>query len=202
MKPKNQNKSPKNIANPFETVRGILQDTSSQIKDDVLKGIPESFIEQLLGLKREKVPKEIRQGETLYIGGEPQDEKRLKQIRMENEIHKRLKVEREQEKIRTQKQIEALSLEIKMLASSLKGLQEEVKAAEVNENTEYGTYHKNFLEKLISFVRSFREKIDDSIFWLKVFRERKRKKDFWARCKKEGTSFFLSPESYISRATA
>jgi hypothetical protein len=63
-----------------------------------------------------------------------------------------------------------------------------------------GVYHINFFEKLLSFMQSFRKKIDEASIWLGTQNKRAEKKNYWSMYKKKGASFLLAPDHYLQRS--
>lgn len=95
-------------------------------------------------------------------------------------------------------QIEAIRAELKMLATSLKSLGQEVQKAVSEVPVQPGIYHLNFMERLKSILKILREQIDDSRSWLALSTNRKKQKGYWGMFKKHGTSFGLSSERTIA----
>ena len=95
-------------------------------------------------------------------------------------------------------QIEAVRMELKGLAESLKNLHTEVEKTINEVPVEPGIYHVNFFARLRSFLKILREQIDDSRSWMAVSNTRKKKMGYWGMFKKHGTTFGLSSERSIA----
>jgi hypothetical protein len=63
-----------------------------------------------------------------------------------------------------------------------------------------GIYHVIFFEKILEFLKSFRQKIDQASVWLGSANKRAEKKNYWSMFKKKGSSFLLSPDHYSQRS--
>jgi hypothetical protein len=98
----------------------------------------------------------------------------------------------------TRQQIEVIRQELKELAKSLKGLNQDVQAAVSAEPVDPGVYHMNFYEQLRSFISILRQQIEDSRTWLAAFSARKKKMGYWGLYKKHGTTFGLSNERSLA----
>lgn len=95
-------------------------------------------------------------------------------------------------------QIEAVRMELKMLAATVKSYNREVEKAIEDVPSDAGIYHLNFLERLRSVLKILRQQIEDSRSWLALWSGRKQKKQFWGLYKKHGTRFGLSSERTAS----
>ena len=109
------------------------------------------------------------------------------------EIHPRAPyVAREEPHLK--EQIEAIRMELKAIAGSVKSLNSEMQRTIMEAPVDPGIYHKNFFERLRSILHLLREQIDDSRTWMSLYNGRKQKKGYWNSYKKHGTSFGLSNE--------
>jgi hypothetical protein len=101
--------------------------------------------------------------------------------------------------VETARQIEAVRVELKALAASLKGLHQEIQTSIEQQPVNPGIYHKNFYERLRSFLMILRVQIEDSRTWLATFNGRNKKKlGYWGMYKKHGTTFGLSSERSLA----
>jgi hypothetical protein len=96
--------------------------------------------------------------------------------------------------------LHALMQEVLALAKSTQSLGEKVEVAAMQAPANPGIYHIVFFEKLIEFLRSFREKIENASIWLATSNKRAEKKNYWAMYKKKGSSFLLAPDHYLQRS--
>lgn len=102
------------------------------------------------------------------------------------------------QEINLKQQIEAVRMELKGIADSLKNLHQDVQKT-INEiPVEPGVYHVNFFARLRSLLKILREQIDDSRTWLNLSTGRKKKMGYWGMLKKHGTTFGLSGERAIA----
>ena len=198
---------PKKIkhTNVLESLKDVGSSTTRSIKKDLFQEASKDFIQQLLGTRPRKVSGEISPGEAIefkdVFSGKHKENVRLKkQVALERKL-------REEEKTRTEKksnelkvQLHALIQEVQKLAASTENLAQETQIASMQAPVEPGVYHIIFFEKLLSFVQSFRKKIDDASVWLKASNGRAQKKNYWAKYKKHGSKFLLSPDHYLSRS--
>lgn len=97
-------------------------------------------------------------------------------------------------------QLEVLTNEVVSLAIQTQDLAQETRIAAIQAPVNPGIYHVLFFEKLISFIRSFRKKIEEASVWLQASNKRAQKKGWVANYKKGGAKYLLSSEHYLSRS--
>lgn len=98
-----------------------------------------------------------------------------------------------------QQQIKTLQEELTKLAQSVNNLRNEVKTAAIQTVVDPGTYHINFFEKLISFVKLLAKEAEDASTWVQMHNARgKKKSHYWGQVKKSGSKFLLSQERYMA----
>lgn len=95
-------------------------------------------------------------------------------------------------------QIEAIRVELKALAASIKNLSTDIQKTVTELPVDPGVYHKNFFERIRSILQLLREQVDDSRTWLSLHNGRKQKRGFWGMYKKHGTQFGLSNERTLA----
>lgn len=166
----------------------------------------EDFFKELIGLNTPvKRSGEIKAGESLQMSeafaGKVEENKKLKaQIVLERNLandEKRLS----QEKMQTlRNQLQAITIEITKLAASTGNLATETEIAMIEVPKNPGIYHIIFFEKILEFLQSFRQKIDQASVWLRSTNKRAEKKNYWSQYKKKGASFLLSPDHYLQRS--
>lgn len=107
--------------------------------------------------------------------------------------------EQQQTKVR----IQEIIIEIKRLTKSSKELAIQFKDVEKMEQmpANAGKYHTNFVEWVLSMIKSAREKVDNTLAWTTALKSKKSQKQYWALFKKHGTSFALSTERYAVTQT-
>lgn len=188
---------------PLEILREIGIETASGFKKD--------FEKQVLG-KDEKMPEkknfsgEIMPGEALeikevYTGKRENEEYYYKKTIMLKELREQDKITVEKRTNELRIQIKAIHEEIIKLAHVTPELSREVDIAAFQAPVEPSTYEMFFLERLFEFIKSFREKIEDSYVWLSTANRRAAKKNVWGQnLKKHGSKYLLSAEHYLQRS--
>lgn len=203
-KKKNQNSVTRQ--NVLESLKDLGTGTTSQATD-FLKNTSEDFIRELLGFGTTNVKRsgELNPGESVEMkdilsGKEKQIKSEEKQIKFEKTLlNEESRVTREKtQQLRVE--LQALMQEVQKVAESTQTLAEITHAATFSAPIEPGIYHINFFQNLLTFLRSFRQRIDLAATWLQGTNKRAEKKNFWAQYNKKGTSFLLNPESYSQRS--
>ncbi len=192
--------------NIIESLKDIGGDFSGQ-STDLLKNTSEDFLKELMGMTRPQVKRsgEMRPGESFemsrVISGKEEENKKLRaQISLERNLssdEKRLSQEKMQQ---LRVQLQAITVEIGKLAASTGNLATQTEIAMVEVPNSPGIYHVIFFEKVLEFLRSFRQKIDQASVWLGNANKRAEKKNYWSMYKKKGSSFLLSPDHYSQRS--
>ena len=170
-------------------------------------GVSNDFFNDLLGFKGspKKISAEIGAGESMDINesfsASFEENKKLKaQILLERNLSSDEKRLSEEKIGKLRVQLQALISEIAKLAFSNQELAQESKIAMMEVPVNPGIYHIVFFEKLISFMQSFRKKIEEAGIWLHSSNKRSEKKNYWSMYKKKGSSFLLSPDHYLQRS--
>lgn len=192
--------------NVLETLKDVGGDVTKSIKEDLFAPMGQDLADQLFGnLRPRKLSGEMAPGESLTMesmkSGKAQEEKKLRnQIALERGLKQQEKqlAERKSEELRLQ--LQAIMEEVKKLASSTQGLSQEIQIAAMQAPIEPGPYHLVFFEKLLSFIKSFRAKIENASTWLNATNTRANQKNYWAKYKKLGGKFLLSSEHYLTRS--
>lgn len=102
------------------------------------------------------------------------------------------------EEVGIKEKLEAVRMELKTLAASIKKFNSQVERAIEDIPVHPGIYHVNFLERLRGVIMALRQSIEDSGSWLALWTTRKQKRKYWGMYKKHGTSFGLSSERNVS----
>lgn len=202
---------PKNLRdlrrkNVLESLKDIGGSGVQSVKKDLFEKTSQEFLDQLLGRTREKkYSGEINPGESVELTevftGKLEENKKLKaQLSLERRLREEEKVLVEKKSNELRLQLHALMQEVFALAQTTQGLGEEVEIASMQAPVNPGVYHVMFFEKLLSFLKSFREKIEESSLWLHGSNKRAEKKNYWAMYKKKGSSFLLAPDHYLQRS--
>jgi len=174
---------------------------------DLGTGVSSDFIAELLGLQKsqKKVAGELSIGESLdmneALSGKIEENRKLKaQISLERNLAAD-EAQLSEEKIgKLRVHLQALIAEIAKLAVSNQEFAQESKIAMMEIPLNPGIYHISFFEKLISFMQSFRKKIEEAVVWLQASNKRSEKKNYWTMYKKKGSSFLLAPDHYLQRS--
>lgn len=190
----------------LESLKGVGNSVTNTLKKDLLQETSKSFFQDLLGTRpQKKVLGEIMPGETLefnkVFSEDYQETLKLKKsIALERKLREEEKVRTETKVNQLRLQLQALMREITELAKETQGLAEETKIAVMQAPVEPGIYHLIFFEKLLSFLKSFRRRVEEAKVWLNASNSRAQKKNYWTKYKKHGSKFLLSPDHYLTRS--
>ncbi|MBI3576885.1 hypothetical protein HY086_02525 [Candidatus Gottesmanbacteria bacterium] len=102
------------------------------------------------------------------------------------------------EEVGMKEKIDAVRVELKALAQSVKQLRSEITNQVDQTPIDPGIYHLNFFERLRGILKILRQQIEDSRSWLLLWTGRKKKMGYWGRYKKHGTQFGLSSERTVA----
>lgn len=191
--------------NVIESLKDLGGDLGNQ-GADLLKSTSEDFFKELTGLRKQvNRSGEMKAGESLemsaVLSGKEEENKKLKsQIFLERNLsadEKRISQEKMQE---LRYQLQAITVEITKLAASTGNLATQTEIAMIEVPNNPGVYHIIFFEKVLEFLQSFRQKIDQAATWLQSTNKRAEKKNYWNMYKKKGSSFLLSPDHYLQRS--
>ena len=200
---KSDKKTSKNFVdqNPIEAMRSIRDEVKASIADDLGKATVNDAWDQLLGVSVDR--KQAHNGGDLTPGQEltlsKVSERAHELTEMGHEfvreiVHSGENASAENTR-EVQVKIQEVLIEIKQLANSTKDLQAEVEVISVEQTTKSaGTYHVNFLEGMISWLRDIRMNVEDSLAWFGALRSKKKARQYGVLAKKHGTSFTLSNE--------
>ena len=143
---------------------------------------------------------ELRPNEAITVGREatPEVVVEVKPVVRTPEWMVESKIRADQ--IQVHQKLEAVRVELKALAASIKNLKAEIVSAVEQAPVAAGVYHFNFFEQLRSMLKILREQVEDSRSWLAMSKSRKAKKGYWGMVKKHGTSFGMSNERSIATA--
>jgi len=192
--------------NVLESLKDIGSGAASSIKSDLLERGSKDFLDQIFGNRQnKKYSGEISVGESLemdeVISGEYDEKKKLEgQLFLERQLRQEEKILVEKKGNELKLQLHAITQEVIALALSTQDLGDELEVASVQAPTNPGVYHVVFFEKLLSFIKAFRKKIENASVWLHASNNRAEKRSFWGRYKKHGSKFLLSPDHYLQRS--
>lgn len=184
----------------------------------IQKHSPANFLEALQTLGKEVVSDAqeqlgiggpLRPNESFSLNDIMAAEKRGEQA-AENKFTSRLYQVKEEDRIaalrreeQAQGQIKALQQEIQMLAKSLGDFGREAQIAALQAPVNPGIYHKSFFEQLRAFIKTLRQRVQDSRNWLATqnARGKKRQGAYWTNVQQSGTKYMLSGERYMVTTT-
>ena len=190
----------------LENLKDVGNNTSNVLKKDLAQGVSEEFINQLLGRRpAKKFSGEITPGESLefeevYSGRQEETVKLQKQVALERKLREEEKTRSEQKSNELKLQLQAVIQEVAALAENTQELAEEIQVATMQAPIEPGVYHLIFFERLLEFIKSFRQNIGQAKNWLHSSNKRVQKKNYWANYKKHGGKFLLAADHYVSRS--
>lgn len=190
----------------LENLKDVGGNTGKALKKDLVQGVSEEFINQLLGRKPEKkysgdiTPGESLEFEDVFSGRREQTMKLEKQLALERKLREEERVRSERKGNELKLQLKAIIEEVAVLAQNTQELAEEVQIATMQAPIEPGVYHLIFFEKLLEFIKSFRKNIGQAKNWLHGSNKRAQKKNYWASYKKHGGKFLLAADHYVSRS--
>lgn len=191
--------------NVIESLKDLTSSSATGVSD-MLKDTSEDFFSQLLGIqKAPQTSGELRPGQSVEMNPEArqkteENQKLRAQIQLERNLHADAKRLNDEKIGQLRVHLQALMSEVVKLSDATQGLAKETTIAALQAPANPGVYHIIFFEKLITFVQSFRKKIELASIWLSASNSRKEKKNYWSMYKKKGASFLLSGEHYSQRS--
>jgi hypothetical protein len=203
---KNKTKQQKNYQNTLESLKDIPNDTARSLKEDLVQKMPQDALNQIFGGPvRKSFSGEMTAGESLEIN-EVYSGKREKEEKLKTQLSYERHLRQEEQQLITKKsnelrmQLKVLMEEVITLSENTQELSEEVHIAAQQAPVEPGLYHVVFFEKLVKFIKSFRQRVKEANTWMHAANERASKKGYWAKYKKYGAKFLLSGEHYLTRS--
>jgi len=201
-KNKNKNIRHKSV---LESLKDIGGSTNKSLKKDLLSGASNEFVNQLFGRAPKKYSGDIEPGSNvemkdIYSGQYQENQKLKKQVHFERTLRQEEEKRNVEKSNELRVQLQALIQEVQALAQTTQGLAQETKVAAMQAPIEPGVYHLIFFEKLLEFLKSFRQQIEDASLWLNSTNKRAAKKNYWAKYKKHGSKFLLSADHYLTRS--
>lgn len=186
--------------NPIEAIRSIGSEIKNSVKEDLGKAAVNDAWQQLLGVEVQEKSShagDLEAGHEINLSEAKHEVHQLSEMGHEYAqeiVHagRRASAENSRE---VQVKIQEILIEIKQLANSTKDLQAQIEVISVEQTTSNaGTYHVNFLEQMVSFLRDLRMNVDDSLAWFSALRSKKAARQYGVLAKKHGASFTLSHE--------
>lgn len=187
---------------------GIGRGTLDSFKDEFLRQTPKDFVNQLFGFERPGISAsgELAPGQTIVIEKAVEEQKEENKI-LQASLFRERQLREEEQAFRGRKtqelklQLAAITEEVKQLAVTTSDLSEEVKTAASQTPVNPGVYHVVFFEKLLSFIQSFRKKIENASLWLQSQNQlAAKRRRFWGQVGLSGAKRLLSSEDYMVRS--
>jgi len=176
---------------------------------EVLKDLPrKNFLDQLMGRRPIARSGEIHPGESLEFksvitGEREKSEKLSRQITFERRLRAEEKQLVDSQTKKLQLQIQAIQTEVIKVVQKTPQLSQEIKIAALQVSSAPSKYQLFFLERMFTFIQSFRVNIENASLWLESANRRAAQKNRWgANYKKHGAKYLLSGEHYLSRSAA
>lgn len=191
--------------NVLESIKDIGSSTGQALKKDLFAQTSEQFLKEMFGGEKKSLSGDLTPGVSLEIadlfsGKVKENEKLRAQIKTERNLHEEEKNLIKEKSDQLKLQLHALMQEILALAKTTQNLGEQVEIASIQAPTNPGVYHIVFFEKVLEFLKSFRQKIENAGLWLAASNKRAEKKNYWSMYKKKGSSFLLAPDHYLQRS--
>lgn len=207
----NNNNKKKNSSNPYsqsilESFRELGGSTVDTLKKDLLSPLPGDFRDQIFGIPKRSFSGEIMPGENLEMkevvtGKREILEKEQKQVLQINTLQKEEQALVERRMGELKLQLKAIHDEIIKVVQVTNDLEQEVQIAALQSPVDPSQYELYFLQHLLSFIKSFREKAENARTWLAQQNKRASKKNVWGQnYQKMKGKYLLSKEHYLSRS--
>lgn len=195
--------------NPLESLSGLgrffLDGVKDQAIDQGLKKIPIDAARSILGESESNTPRsgDMKPGQEVNLNSVEKSEKpkgevlggidyRRETVQGSERIHNRELSEQD-------RKLQEIRSEIARLASSIQTISKEARAVSVEQAPQTsGKYHLNFMEWMLSVIRTARMKVEDSGAWLQVS---KKKNGYSQKAQNLGTKFTLSHERTVATQT-
>lgn len=181
----------------LESFRSIGSGSVSSLKNDLLKPGAKDIFDSLSPFTKPQDQNKAGSNENI-----PENywENKLRQQRRQFEIAKREeRVVFTRQERETQVQVKNLQNEIKNLATATGTLAKEVQIAAMQEEVSPGTYHTNFLLRLLAIVKALKSQVQESSTWLASFNKKtKKQKNYWNQFEKSGSSFSLHHDRAVA----
>ncbi len=146
----------------LESLRGIGSNTLSSAKNDLLRPGIKDIFDSLSPFPSPQNNQQIDQREKPALEDNFWKEGRYQQKRQLEIVKKEEKVVFTRQERETQAQVQNLQAEIKKLAVATGELAKEVQVATMQEEINPGTYHLNFLQRLLLIVKSLNVQVRES----------------------------------------
>lgn len=178
----------------IEALRQMGSDVSDNFTNDFLGKIPQDIFTQS-GLKPTN-QFDFPSPENSYRQENENFLQRFRKVEKQRHQEKLVFTAKERE---TKAQVTTLIGEVKKLSEAVGNLDQSIKTVVMQEPVDPGVYHLGFFEKLIAFLRSLTQKVEDATAWATAASGKAKKRSYyWGQVKKSGAKFLLSQERYMS----
>ena len=192
--------------NILESFRDIGSSATNSLKKDLLSPLPNEVRNQIFGLPKRTFSGEIMPGENLEMR-DVVTGKREVQEKEQRQTYK-ISILESEEKALVEHRMGELKLELRAIHEEIisvvrvtNDLEQEVQIAALQGPGDPSQYEMFFLEHILNFIKSFREKAEHARTWLMQQNKRASKKNVWGQnySKMKG-KYLLSKEHYLSRS--
>ena len=209
-KSKKSDKGGVRTQNVIESLKDISSNTAQTAKNDLLKGIPEDLLRQIMGrgMSPKKISGELRPGESMemdkaYTGEHEKAQKINRETIALNRLRQEEMTVSERTSSHLRVQLKALQEELIKLVGSTQKLAKETQVAAMIAPVEESEYSIGYITHIIEFIKSFRKKMNSSSSCLHSSNTRAQKKNFWSQYKDKrrgGSQHLLNSETYLTRS--
>lgn len=187
------------VSSEFKNIgKGILKST----KSDVIDGFSKSLWEQMLGVPEKKQENVLSEGEEIKLS---KKEKAAASVEFTEYKREAIFGDKKSENGETyiiRQQVEQIRMEIRKLINTSKIVEQTVKDATAEQApVKPGKYHVSFFEFVLNVIKDATRKLEDSVSFGSVLKNKKQQKQYWSMYKKHGTTFGLSGERTVSTQT-
>lgn len=199
---KKQKQHNKQTVDSIEAIKDLPNEFKKSVVGNLGTGLISGLWEQMLNpnpKSEQKQSGDLKPGEELNL----REEKKVVYVEpgidySREVIHAERKIEAK-ENHETKIKIQEILIEIKKLTASSKELEIQFKDVTIEQiPAGAGKYHSNFVEWVLSMIRSARERVDIAVTWTTALKGKKNQKQYWSLFKKHGTSFGLSGERVVA----
>lgn len=188
------------------TGSSIAQDTVKGFTNDVLKGTAKQISQTVFNSSspdqqtQEQAEPPFNFSE--YLQSNEKKVKAQQYVKYEYEQTETVVFNRRQEEVN--KKIDQIRIELQQLSKEIVFLDTSTQAVIEQELVDPGTYHLNFFEKLLSFIRHMKKRVVESRHWASLQSQRSQAKShYWKMANKKvgGTQFSQSQERTVATQT-
>lgn len=203
-----------NHANFIEALKsasiGQVKDTAKSFRDDLLVGSGQQMVDSLFNTNQGGTQNNPDQNEQLppfnfseYIHSDEVARSRGNdRVRYEYEQQETVIFNRRQQEV--DKKIEEIKIELKRIKETIGNIETSTETVISQEVVSPGTYHLNFFERLLKFLRHMRKRVAESRHWAAMNQQRTTTKSYYwqqSSSKVSGTKYMLSQERQLATQT-